>query len=366
MKKKIFAAICSVTMMAGAAASVPALDVFSGSDAIVAEAVTTYGGWYNGIYWEYVEDYGGYRITKCYNSKYDGTHVQYLTVPAQVGSPAKPVVSIDSNVFVNDSASNAQYIKTLSMPNTVFNFGSNNFKNCTALQSITFSNTLITIGSYVCYGASSLTNINVPASVRQIGTDFCGQTPNLQNATFENGVQIIGDYAFWYSTAMQNMTLPNSVRQIGSHFCYGATNLRNVNIGSGLETMGNYSFYNCDKIQNLNCNSTKIETLGRYTLNKYKANQTVILGGNYLLRYKGTATSYTNTSIKAVAPYAFNNTTAKTVYLPYCKFMNDCAFANSFGTKVYLSASLMYSIYGSNYANIIGSRVSPATIVWLH
>ena len=366
MKKKIFAAICSVTMMAGATAFIPALDVFQASDAVVADAATTYGGWYNGIYWEYEADYGGYRITKCYNTTMSGQHLTTLPVPNKVGSPLQPVVSIDKNVFQNNSSSCCQYVQHVTMPNTIFNFGDNNFKNCTALQDITFSNTLITIGSYVCYGASSLTNINVPNSVRQIGTDFCGQTPNLQSADLGSGVQYIGEYAFWYATALQNITIPNSVVSIDRHFCSRATNLRNVNIGSNLKTMGNYGFYECSNIQNLNCSSTKITNLGRYTLNKYKANQTVILGGNYLLRYKGTATTYDNTAIRAVGPDAFKNTSARNVYLEYCSYMNNYAFSGSSNTTVYLSAGRMYSTYGSNYENIVRPMCSPATVVFHH
>ena len=363
MKKKIFAVICSLTMMAGAAASVPALDVFNSTDAIVAEAATQYSGWYNGFYWTYVEDYGGYRMIKCENRN----NLTSLTVPNKVyGNSQKPVVSIDKNVFQNNSTSKCQLVQHVTMPNTIFNFGDNNFKNCTALQDITFSTGLVTIGSYVCYGASNLTNINVPDSVRQIGTDFCGQTPKLTSASLGNGVQYIGEYAFWYSTALQSITIPNSVVSIDRHFCSRATNLRNVNIGSGLRTMGNYGFYYCSNIQNLNCNSTKIENLGADTLNKYRPNQTVILGGNYLLRYKGTATTYDSTAIRAVGPYAFFNTSTRNVYLEYCSFMNDCAFANSFNTTVYLSAGRMYSTYGSNYASIVSSRVSPATVVWHH
>ena len=358
MKKKIFAAICSVTMLAGAAASVPALDVFNTSDAIVAEA---YSGYYNGCHWEYVQDITGYRITRCRNYN----HLENITIPSTIGG--QPVIALDHDAFVVGGDSQCEYVKNVTMPNTIYQIGNNFFKGCDKLESVTLSNTLITIGNYAFYNARALKNINVPNSVRQIGTDFCGQTPSLTSANLGNGVQIIGNYAFWYSTALQTMTIPNSVTTIDHHFCTNATGLRNVNIGTGLRTMGNYSFYNCNNIQNLNCNSTKIENLGAYTLNKYRANQTVILGGNYLLRYKGTASTYDNTAIKAVGPYAFKDASSTTkVYLEYCKYMNSNAFYGRSNTTVYLSAGAMYGTYGSNYASIVSSRVSPATVVWHH
>lgn len=341
-------------MLAGIPAFVPALDL---AKPVVAEA---YSGYYNGCHWEYVQDITGYRITRCRNYN----HLENITIPSTIGS--QPVIAIDSDSFVSGGDSNCQYVKNVTMPNTIYAIGNNFFRNCTALENVTLSNTLITIGSYVFYNATSLRNINVPNSVRQIGTDFCGRNLSLQNASLGNGVQMIGNWAFWNCTSLTNMTIPNSVTSIGTRFCSGATNLRNVTIGTGLNTMGNYGFYGCNQIQNLNCSNNHIDNLGADTLNKYKANQTVILGGNYLLRYKGTASTYDNSNIRAVGPYAFTNTNASHVYLMYCDIVNQAAFPQSSGTSVHLSASRMYSHYGSNYASIVSSNCSPATVVWHH
>ena len=115
--KKIFAAVCSTAMLAGAAFA-PALGILKNT-AITASA---YSGYINGCHWEYENEMGGYVITKCRNYQ----HLQSVTIPPIING--EPVVAIADNAFIRNSESNAQYIVNLTMPNTIYKIGKNFFK----------------------------------------------------------------------------------------------------------------------------------------------------------------------------------------------------------------------------------------------
>ena len=172
MKKKIFAAICSLTMMAGAAAFAPALDVVSDADAIVAEAAASFSGasteaWYSFTYTNGYNASAGYKIT--YYQPY-------------------------------------QWVENVHMPDWVTD-NDGHSGNVTA------------IGDSILNGNTKILSINVPDTVLYIGNNFCDGDTKLKTATISNNLKTMGSYGFYGCSAMN--TFSCNSQQI-EHFGYGS------------------------------------------------------------------------------------------------------------------------------------------------
>ena len=321
--KKIFAAICSATMLAGAAFA-PSLGIFKNSE-IVASA---YSNYINGCHWEYELDMGGYAITKCRNYQ----HLQSVNVPTTING--QPVVAIYDNAFINNSESCAQYIVNITLPNTIYKIGKNFFRNCDKLQSITLPSALITIG----------------------------------------------DYSFYDADGLQNITFPNKVKQIGSYVCNWAYGLQNVTLGSQLEMIGEGAFARTPKLQNFNSSSSSmLKFISKDILvnskwaNDRANNDALYIGYNnrVLLRYQRGGTNQTvslGSNVRILADRAFNTAGwagsgqyIRDIYCPRIEYIGSSVFGMTPSARVHLSGSLMFTHYGSNYAASVPPLVAPAT-----
>lgn len=155
MKKKIFAAICSVTMLAGAAGIAPAQ--FAAEPAgITAEAANyTFSAadgqaWYNFTFTNGYNSNDGFKITSC--------------------QPYQATTTLSFPDYLSDNQGHAGNITAL---------GDNILKQNTRITSIT-----------------------VPNTVRKIGDYFCNDATNLVSATLSNNLETLGRYCFYGNPKM--------------------------------------------------------------------------------------------------------------------------------------------------------------------
>ena len=322
INRKIVAAICSAAMMTGAAFA-PSLGIIKDT-ALTASA---YSGYINGCHWEYEMDITGYAITKCRNYQ----HLQTVNIPSTING--KPVIAIYDNAFINNSERCAQYIKNLTMPNTIYKIGSNFFKNCDNLQSINLSTSLITIGDYAFYDCDGLHSINFPDSVKQIGSYVCNWAWNMYDVTLGSGIEVIGANSF---ARMRDLNNFNSNR---SEMLWS--------VGTGVLT--NSKWANNRSEDEMLCIGKHNRVLLRYQ--RCNTNPTVQLGSN----------------VRILADGAFNTANwnhghwVRDIYCPRIEHIGNSVFGMVPNARVHLSGSLMYVHYGTNYNTSVPPLVAPAT-----
>lgn len=115
--------------------------------------------------------------------------------------------------------------------------GSGAFKECAALEEVTFPADLQSIESSAYYGCSSLKKVTFPekkeGTVSIKGSVF-GKCEALTDVTLSENVSEIGSNAFEYCVALEKITLPDSLRSLGACAFQYCEALTDVELGAGL------------------------------------------------------------------------------------------------------------------------------------
>ena len=94
-------------------------------------------------------------------------------------------------------------------------FGSNAFKDCDGLKSITIPSSVTSLGYCCFWGCSGLTNITIPSSVTYLGECCFYECSGLTSITIPSSVTSLGEHCFINCSSLTNITIPSSVTSLG-------------------------------------------------------------------------------------------------------------------------------------------------------
>jgi hypothetical protein len=158
-------------------------------------------------------------------------------------------------------------IQTVVIEQGVTYVGTNAFRGCTALTSVTIPNSVISIGSATFYGCTALTPIVIPDRVETIGFAAFQDCTALTSIVIPDKVTSIGTYAF-AETGLTSVTIPDSVMSIDTYVFKDCTNLTSVTVTGGLDSEGKItaggiidSYFTKDKTWKLKSAANAAESL---------------------------------------------------------------------------------------------------------
>lgn len=102
---------------------------------------------------------------------------------------------------------------SVTFPDTMVSIGECAFNDCSNLRTINFGTGLKVIGINAFRGCASLTSVNIPSSVREIQKGAFVNS-SLRTVTLNEGLKTIGDTVF-NNTSVTDITIPSTVETIG-------------------------------------------------------------------------------------------------------------------------------------------------------
>ena len=134
---------------------------------------------------------------------------------------------------------------------SVTSVGSDAFRGCTGLTSITIPNSVTSIGNSAFSGCSGLSSVTIPDSVTSIGGGAFHDCTGLTSVTIPDGVMSIGEYAFWRCEGLSSVTIGNGVTSIGGSAFESCTGLTSVTIGNSVTRIGERAFDCCTNLTSI-------------------------------------------------------------------------------------------------------------------
>ena len=139
--------------------------------------------------------------------------------------------------YYNNSAPWSSFkneIEEVVIQNGVTSISEDAFYSCSALKTVTISESVADIGSYA-FGYCGLQSIVIPNKVRIIHADTFYGCRNLKDVTIPNGVTAIAMRAFRDCSAMESLVIPKSVEIIACYAFYGCDALNTLNYAGSEE-----------------------------------------------------------------------------------------------------------------------------------
>ncbi|MCL1932486.1 MAG: leucine-rich repeat domain-containing protein [Candidatus Azobacteroides sp.] len=154
-------------------------------------------------------------------------------------------------------------LQTITIPSSVSVIGNGAFNGCSNLTNVIFTDgqTTLTLGNQTgdSYPGSYAIFLNCPINDVYIGRNINYLTGwdnpttfqnngTLTTLTFGNSVTSIGNSTFSGCTALKTVTIGNNVTAINDNSFENCTGLQSLTLGSALTSIGNYSFYGCNAL----------------------------------------------------------------------------------------------------------------------
>lgn len=172
-------------------------------------------------------------------------------------------------------------ITSVSIPNSVTSIGYMAFFGCENMVSVSGLDNVTSIDSYAFTNCLSMTSFTIPEKLTSIEECTFLNCKKLASITIPNKVKIIGDRAFCYCESLSSVTigsgvesingsafrgclsltflnLPNNVITIASYALYGCSGLTSITIGNGVKTIGTKAFAGCESLEDVYCHAVNV------------------------------------------------------------------------------------------------------------
>ena len=234
------------------------------------------------------------------------------------------------------------------------------FMGCTQMTSITFPNTVVSIGNYALSGCSSLVNIQLPSSLQSIGASTFSSCVSLKNLVLPEGVKSLSSNTFINCSRFETISIPSTTTTIGGNVFMGC-GLLDINVSENNNSFSSLNgvLYNKDKTRLIEYAKDKVQPV-------YVVPEGVTHVGNYAFYYRDSLESITLPStLKALGNDMFSK--CKSLKTIICNSIAAPTLANAsiFGaaTNDYTGRSTYNT--GENKLYIPVSATGYETSYWL-
>lgn len=185
------------------------------------------------------------------------------------------VVSINyGNKIENNTFKDYDKLKSVTLPEDLYEIGQGAFSHCTALEEIAIPDNvryieqgafeactklkdiklpenLEKVSAWTFNNCTSLEEIVIPNYAGNIETRAFANCTKLKSITLPKNLWNIGDDAFWQCQSLASIDIPDSIEKIGNYAFSGCSALENLKVGSGLKYVGLYPFSNCLNLKHI-------------------------------------------------------------------------------------------------------------------
>ena len=192
-------------------------------------------------------------------SKRDGQYSGDIVVPKKVKSSDGVEYSVTS--LGTECFKGCSDLTSVTIPSSVTSLGTECFKGCSDLTSVTIPSSVTSLGESCFRDCSGLTSITIPSSVTSLGVCCFRDCSGLTSITIPSSVTSLGNYCFHGCSGLTSITIPSSVTSLGICCFAGCSGLTSVTIPSSVTSLGGGCFSGCSGLTSITIPSS-VTSLG--------------------------------------------------------------------------------------------------------
>ena len=173
----------------------------------------------------------------------------------------------DSVTSIGQRAFTGNGLREVSCGSGLTSIGEHAFAGNYNLSALTIPN-VTTIEEGAFQNCSGLTSLVLPDTLTTIGSNCFNNCKSLTNVHLSNNLTTIGGQSFYGNTSLTSINIPNSVATIGIFAFAGCSAMTAVTIGSGITSIGDSAFNGCSGLTSITINATVPPTIGVFTFDK--------------------------------------------------------------------------------------------------
>ncbi len=226
------------------------------------------------------------------------------TIP--VGTTSLPVTSLGYQAFFNNRS-----VVTVSIPSSVTNIEDAVFSGCSGLATVALPDGITSIGTNEFYLCSRLTSVKIPANTTRIGSQAFSGCYGLTNLVIPNNVTSLGQAAFYNCGSLTNLSLGAGLTRIPAYAFSFCDQLPKLVIPGSITNIDSQAFSFCDSLTGVSVSPDNVAYVALDGALYNKSQTRLVLfpaakPGDYFIP----------TTVRAIGPYAFVDSTLTTIFIP--------------------------------------------------
>lgn len=157
------------------------------------------------------------------------------------------------------------------------------FNNCVKLTEIVLPTTLTEISNTAFYGCSALKELVLPSGLRTI-SDNAFNGSGLKSITFSDSLRTIGMKAFYNCTSITEVVFPDSLSEISEQAFYGCTALKRIQLGKGIRKLYAQAFNSCSVLTEVYILAPRLVSANTNSFS-YSNKPRIHVDNNYIEKY---------------------------------------------------------------------------------
>lgn len=166
------------------------------------------------------------------------------------------ITSIGDNFLYDESTELKYTMDYVVIPSTVESIGENAFRNVGIINSVSFSEGLVSIGNNAFNGSRHFTKLTIPSTVEYIG-DYAFYGTAVESVALSDNVKTVGKYAFANNLKLTSATLNNTVTEI-SEGVFNGTGIKKITVPSNVTTIDKKAFADCTSLAEIKLDNPQI------------------------------------------------------------------------------------------------------------
>lgn len=150
-----------------------------------------------------------------------------------------------------------EVLQCLVIPEGVKQIKAKTFSSCKTIKSVTFPNSLLSIGDAAFAGCDGITELNLPLGLYQIGYCAFNHCRNIREIYMPDTVMQLGKQCFGECINLTNVRISNNLRKISQAAFLGCSQLRKIEIPENVTEIEFDAFANCTSLEDVSIRNAK-------------------------------------------------------------------------------------------------------------